>query len=246
MATQALDEVYEAEQSEQSEQDLAEVDQTGAGQEGEESTDTEESYNESLNEDNESLNEDFAMDAGEDTGEDADLTEEEEEEALSNEGKCIVELAQKLRIQHEYVHLVAAINGERYYFPGVGTAPDFLVPAYHVNGDEYMAEELIGKYLIALEPCQDGFQIKRRECHCPTSFTKQPPLSSPKPMSGFLDQQGKHRRGGSLAAMADESGTVRVLFGDDPVKEEVEEMEPPDVSDICTPPSDDQRVTQSE
>ena len=146
MATQALDEVYEAEQSEQSEQDLAEVDQTGAGQEGEESADMEESYNESLNEDNESLNEDFAVDAGEDTGEDADLTEEEEEEALSNEGKCIVELAQKPRIQHEYVHLVGEINGERYHFPGVGTAPAFLVPAYHLNGEQYLAQELIGKY----------------------------------------------------------------------------------------------------
>ena len=145
MATQALDEVYEAEQSEQSEQDLAEVDQTGAGQEGEESTDTEESYNESLNEDNESLNEDFAMDAGEDTGEDADLTEEEEEEALSNEGKCIVAVAQKLRMQHEYMHLVGAINGERYHWPGVGTPPAFLVPAYHLNGEQYLAQELSRK-----------------------------------------------------------------------------------------------------
>ena len=131
----------------------------------------------------------------------------------------------------QFVHLV--YNGEPHHFPGVGTAPAFLVPV-----ERFSAQDLIGKYLIALEPCQDGFQIKRRECHCPTSFTKQPPLSSPKPMSGFLDQQGKHRRGGSLAAMADESGTVRVLFGDDPVKKEVEEMEPTDVSGICTPPSD--------
>ena len=205
--------------------------------------------------DNESLNEGNAVkqeedvansiyaevDAGEDTGEDEDLTEDyghkaaekydarrEEEEALSN--AIIVALAKKRRIQHKYVHLVGAINGERYHFPGVGTAPAFLVPE-----QRFSAQELIGKYLIALKPCQDGFQIIRQEC--PTSVTRQP-LLSPKPVSGFLDQQGKHRRGGSLAAMADESGTVRVLFGDDPVKEEVEEMEPTDVSGICTPPSD--------
>ena len=228
MATQALHEVYEATLVAA---DLAEVDQTGAGQEGEEAIDMEES-------DNESLNEDFAVDAGEDTGEDADLTEEEEEEALSNEGKCIVELAQKLRIQHEYVHLVAAINGERYHFPGVGTAPAFLVPE-----ERFLAQELIGKYLVALEPCQDGFQIKRQEC--PTSV-RGPPLLSAGKVCGFRDHQGKQRRCGNLAAMADESGAVQVHFGDDPLSEEVEEMKPPDVSDICTPPSDEERVTLPE
>ena len=210
--------------------------------------------------DNESLNEGNAVkqeedvansiyaevDAGEDTGEDEDLTEDyghkaaekydarrEEEEALSN--AIIVALAKKRRIQHKYVRLVGDSNGERYYFPGVGTAPDFLVPAYHVNGDEYMAEELIGKYLIALERCQDGFQIKRQEC--PTSVRGSPLLSTGK-VCGFRDQQGKQRRCGSLGAMADESGAVQVHFGDVPLSEEVEEMEPPDVSDICTPPSD--------
>ena len=65
-------------------------------------------------------------------------------------------------------------------------------------------------------------------------------------MSGFLDQQGKHRRGGSLAAMADESGAVQVHFGDDPLSEEVEEMQPLDVSGIRTPPSDVDRVTLDE
>ena len=92
MATQALDEVYEAEQSEQSEQDLAEVDQTGAGQEGEESADMEESYNESLNEDNESLNEDIAVDCGSST------KTEDGSNAISEsncqKGKCIVAVAQ--------------------------------------------------------------------------------------------------------------------------------------------------------
>ena len=208
------------------EEDLAEVDQKD---------------NESLNEDNESLNEDIAVDCGSST------KTEDGSNAISEsncqKGKCIVAVAQKLRIQHEYVHLVGAINGERYHWPGVGTAPAFLVPAYHLNGEPYLAEELIGKYLIALERCQDGFQIKRQEC--PTSVRGSPLLSTGK-VCGFRDQQGKQRRCGSLAAMADESGAVQVHFGDDPLSEEVEEMEPPDVSDICTPPSDDERVTQSE
>ena len=208
------------------EEDLAEVDQKD---------------NESLNEDNESLNEDIAMDSGSST------KTEDGPNALSEsncqKGKCIVAVAQKLRIQHEYMHLVGAINGERYHFPGVGTPPAFLVPAYHLNGEQYLAQELIGKYLIALERCQDGFQIKRQEC--PTS-DRAPPLLSAGKVCGFLDHQGKQRRCGNLAAMADESGAVQVHFGDDPLSEEVEEMEPPDVSDICTPPSDDQRVTQSE
>ena len=78
MATQALHEVYEATLVAA---DLAEVDQTGAGQEGEEAIDMEESNNESLNEDiSVEQEEDVAnsiyaeVDAGEDTGEDADLT----------------------------------------------------------------------------------------------------------------------------------------------------------------------------
>ena len=109
--------------------------------------------------------------------------------------------------------------------------------------ERYLAQELIGKYLVALEPCQDGFQIKRQEC--PTSVTR-PPLLSASPVSGFRDQQGKQRRCGSLGAMADESGAVQVHFGDVPLSEEVEEMKPPDVSDICTPPSDEERVTLPE
>ena len=134
------------------EEDLAEVDQKD---------------NESLNEDNESLNEDIAVDCGSST------KTEDGSNAISEsncqKGKCIVAVAQKLRIQHEYVHLVGAINGERYHFPGVGTAPAFLVPE-----QRFSAQELIGKYLIALKPCQDGFQIIRQEC--PTSVTRQPLL----------------------------------------------------------------------
>ena len=42
------------------------------------------------------------------------------------------------------------------------------------------------------------------------------------------------------------SGTVQVLFGDEPVNEEVEEMQPLDVSGISTPPSDEDRVTLDE
>ena len=65
-------------------------------------------------------------------------------------------------------------------------------------------------------------------------------------MSAFLDQQGNQRRYGSLGAMADVSGTVQVLFGDEPVNEEVEEMQPLDVSGISTPPSDEDGVTLDE
>ena len=83
------------------EEDLAEVDRKD---------------NESLNEDNESLNEDIAMDSGSST------KTEDGPNALSEsncqKGKCIVAVAQKLRIQHEYMHLVGAINGERYHWPG--------------------------------------------------------------------------------------------------------------------------------
>ena len=111
------------------EEDLAEVDQKD---------------NESLNEDNESLNEDIAMDSGSST------KTEDGPNALSEsncqKGKCIVAVAQKLRIQHEYMHLVGAINGERYHWPGVGTRPAFLVPAYHLNGEQYLAQELIRKF----------------------------------------------------------------------------------------------------
>ena len=175
--------------------------------------------------------------------EDLAEVDQKDNESLNEDNESLMAVAQKLRIQHEYVHLVGAINGERYHFPGVGTAPAFLVPAYHLNGERYLAQELIGKYLIALERCQEGFQIIRQEC--PTSV-RGPPLLSTGKVCGFRDQQGKQRRCGSLGAMADESGAVQVHFGDDPLSEDVEEMKPPDVSDICTPPSDDQRVTQSE
>ena len=170
--------------------------------------------------------------------EDLAEVDQKDNESLNEDNESLMAVAQKLRIQHEYVHLVGAINGERYHFPGVGTAPAFLVPE-----QRFSAQELIGKYLIALKPCQDGFQIIRQER--PTSVTRQP-LWSPKPVSGFLDQQGNQRRYGSLGAMADVSGTVQVLFGDEPVNEEVEEMQPLDVSGISTPPSDEDRVTLDE
>ena len=87
--------------------------------------------------------------------------------------------------------------------------------------------------------------LSRRVPNNKASVTRQP-LLSPKPVSGFLDQQGNQRRYGSLGAMADVSGTVQVLFGDEPVNEEVEEMQPLDVSGIRTPPSDVDRVTLDE
>ena len=89
--------------------------------------------------------------------EDLAEVDQKDNESLNEDNESLMAVAQKLRIQHEYVHLVGAINGERYHFPGVGTAPAFLVPQ-----KRFSAQELIGKYLIALKPCQDGFQIIRQ------------------------------------------------------------------------------------
>ena len=49
------------------------------------------------------------------------------------------------------VSLVGAMNGERWCFPGVGNAPEFLVPVRR-----FLAEQILGKYLVKLTRKQSG------------------------------------------------------------------------------------------
>ena len=58
-------------------------------------------------------------------------------------------------------------------------------------------------------------------------------------VSGAIDRNNKQRRYGTLDEVAHSDGTVRLVFGPNPVIEEFEERAIADLSGISTPPTPD-------
>ena len=46
----------------------------------------------------------------------------------------------------KYVHLQCAVSGNSFCYAGVGSSPDYLIPAY-----TFQIQDLIGNYLLAVE-----------------------------------------------------------------------------------------------
>ena len=145
-----------------------------------------------------------------------------------------------------------AVGGERYELPGASNPPDFTF-----NGCVFTAEELVGQYLIALEATDVGFAVKwtdkvvQEPTLSPAGFAlstqnkveKMPVLSSA-PIAGYLASNGEQRRFGNLVAMADLDGSVQVLFGHTPIAEGFECKDLADLTDVSTPPSEDDRMCE--
>ena len=99
------------------------------------------------------------------------------------------------------VSLVGAMNGERWCFPGVGHAPEFLVPVRR-----FLAEQILGKYLAKLTRKQSGWEPLRDEASGNV-------VLSPAPVSAFVGGDGCPYMSGSLARIANDEGMVFVMFG---------------------------------
>ena len=98
------------------------------------------------------------------------------------------------------VSLVGAMNGERWCFPGVGNAPEFLVPV-----QRFFAEQILGRYLVKLSRKQEGWAPVRDEA------TGKFVLSCA-PVSAFVGGDGRPYMSGSLARIANDEGMVFVMF----------------------------------
>ena len=98
------------------------------------------------------------------------------------------------------VSLVGAMNGERWCFPGVGHAPEFLVPVRR-----FLAEQILGKYLAKLTRKQSGWEPLRDEASGNV-------VLSPAPVSAFVGGDGCPYMSGSLARIANDEGMVFVMF----------------------------------
>ena len=107
------------------------------------------------------------------------------------------------------VSLVGAMNGERWCFPGVGHAPEFLVPVRR-----FLAEQILGKYLAKLTRKQSGWEPLRDEASGNV-------VLSPAPVSAFVGGDGRSYTSGSLARIANEHGMVFVMFAPQPVQVQV-------------------------
>ena len=99
------------------------------------------------------------------------------------------------------VSLVGAMNGERWCFPGVGNAPEFLVPVRR-----FLAEQILGKYLAKLTRKQSGWEPLRDEARGDV-------VLSLAPVSAFVGGDGCPYMSGSLARIANDEGMVFVMFG---------------------------------
>ena len=128
-----------------------------------------------------------------------------------------------------HVSLVGALAGERYCFPGVGNPPDFLVPV-----QRYQAQDIMNSYLVRLLRIQEGWAIHRN------AETRDPTLS-PSPVTAFIGKDDRPYQYGCLAKIANEEGTVFVMFGDTPLPVSFEEKECGDLDDVETPRSDTER-----
>ena len=128
-----------------------------------------------------------------------------------------------------HVSLVGALAGERYCFPGVGNPPDFLVPV-----QRYQAQDIMNSYLVRLLRIQEGWAIHRN------AETRKPTLS-PSPVTAFIGKDDRPYQYGCLAKIANEEGTVFVMFGDTPLPVSFEEKECGDLDDVETPRSDTER-----
>ena len=99
------------------------------------------------------------------------------------------------------VSLVGAMNGERWCFPGVGHAPEFLVPVRR-----FLAEQILGRYLAKLTRKQSGWEPLR-------DAARGDIVLSPAPVSAFVGGDGCPYMSGSLARIANDEGMVFVMFG---------------------------------
>ena len=99
------------------------------------------------------------------------------------------------------VSLVGAVHGERWCFPGVGHAPEFLVPVRR-----FLAEQILGKYLAKLTRKQSGWEPLRDEATGDVVLSRAP-------VSAFVGGDGRPYMSGSLARIANDEGMVFVMFG---------------------------------
>ena len=113
--------------------------------------------------------------------------------------------------------------------PWGGQPPRLLGPCAEVPGSGYH-EQILGTAVRI----QEGWAIHRN------AETGEPTLS-PSPVTAFIGKDDRPYHYGCLAKIANEEGTVFVMFGDTPLPVSFEEKECGDLDDVETPRSDTER-----
>ena len=124
--------------------------------------------------------------------------------------------------------LVGRLSGIQYAFPGPSTEHnDWTVPT-----DLFQVEEIVGRYLVMLEQDRTGQLVLARDDNGKV-------ILSGGPVSAMLTLTQNKRLFGPVAPLIDSGGAVRVLFGDEKLTEEFEELEPTvNLAEVETPRSE--------
>ena len=128
------------------------------------------------------------------------------------------------------VALVHALTADRYALPGVGEADNWTVPTGAFN-----LEDLIGKYLVKLEPADEPGKYKLARTPAPENQL----LLSPLPVAGAISKDARIRCYGPLRPLSNEDGDVALMFGATPMRETFEDKACGNVDDVVTPRSSD-------
>ena len=131
-----------------------------------------------------------------------------------------------------HVKLIGALDGQRFCLPGVGEAPEYLVPVRAFPAQDILKFKT---YLVKLTRGDKGWEVQRDEA------TNEPVLSNA-PVAYFLDAiHGLPYMRRSLGRIANMEGEVAVVFGFEPPVVSFETRACADVSGVSTPRSDEGR-----
>ena len=125
------------------------------------------------------------------------------------------------------VGFISNASGERFALPGPAREDNqWTVPV-----SVFEANDIVDHWLVKLEPSNSasGFQLARG----PDGET----ILSAK-VQCLVAQNNEIRVYGGLGALADSDGLVRVVFGNERLREPFEEIPCTSVSDVSTPQSD--------
>jgi hypothetical protein len=135
---------------------------------------------------------------------------------------------------HEHqgrIKLIGALNGVRYAWPGVGTAPDFLVPV-----EIFRAEQIVGQLLAPLAVSADGtLDVQWLEPQHTLVLSSQPVSCLTKLRGPVDDSELQPYSYGHLNRVVANDNTVGVMFGPQEIKVPGVDKELLNLDEVHTP-----------
>ena len=138
----------------------------------------------------------------------------------------------------EKFKLIGALNGVRYAWPGVGKAPDFLVPV------KFGAEDIVGQFLAPLAVKEDGtLDVQWLEPQHMLVISSQPVSCLTKVKGTVDDSELQPYSYGNLNRVVANDNTVGVMFGPEVIMVPGVDKECLNLDEVRTPRSDEDRFS---